>query len=480
MNKNLKSVIEITDTHVKFIQAKNVRSKPAISACELRALSHFTDDEVVKLMAECVYTKNVPQESLILVIPRRWAILRQLSLPSHQDAEIEKMLKLQLVNQTPYDIEDIIFGYELLERLPTGYSKVLVIIIQKEVAKRYLALAARCGLHPGQLYLSSNGLLDWLLFQESKKTFDIKSPIAVINVDASSTEISFINDKKMYFSRQITLGSRDLNGDSLLNYYDQLDLSFVSYKKEHMGPEPKKVFLISTVAEAVLLKDKIEKEMKIPVDVLSGTESVLGQKNINLASLKNQSGISLGVPLGFLLSEASKPVNLMPQEVRDTKKSHQRRKELIQLAVLSVLIVVVGVLSAGIKLYQKSAIVSDLEGKIALTKDKISSAEKIVDFSRKLEKELAGRPFLPDVIMELYKLAPPEVSFRSIQLVERNQFSLQGYAETGSGVTEFQTKMLKSPFFKDVSLQFATKRRIFNSEVTDFKINCRLVSPGGE
>lgn len=476
MAKNIKSILEITDAHVKFIQAKVFRSKVVVNACEIRAFAHFTDDEIVKLVSECVYTKNVPHESLIVVLPRRWAILKQISLPSHQEGEIDKMLRLQLVNQIPYPIEDVICGHSIIEKLPTGYAKALAVVVQKETAKKYLSLVSRSGIHAGKLYLSSNALLEWVLFQEQAKALDARLSLCVINIDFAGTEVCFLNDRKLYFSRQFQSGARDLNSDNLLSFYEQIELSFQAYKRDLAGPEPKKVIIIATLSETSLLKEKIEKEMKIPVDIYSGIENVMSQRATNLSSLKNQSGISLAIPLGFLLSELSKPANLTPQEIRDTKKSNQRRKELIKLALLMFLVLGVSLFGVGIKLYQKSVVVGALEAEAALTKDKISSAQKKVDFANQLDSDLKNRVFLPDVIAELYRLAPPTVSFRSIQLVERTQFSIQGYAELGAGVTEFHTKMLKSSVFKNVSLQFATKRRIFNSEVTDFKINCELVA----
>ena len=81
---------------------------------------------------------------------------------------------------------------------------------------------------------------------------------------------------------------------------------------------------------------------------------------------------------------------------------------------------------------------------------------------------------MTDVIHELYKLTPKEISFSSLQLDEKGVLTIQGYAEASASVNSFQEKLVKSPLFTDVSLQYATKRKIFNMDVTDFKIMAQL------
>ena len=87
-----------------------------------------------------------------------------------------------------------------------------------------------------------------------------------------------------------------------------------------------------------------------------------------------------------------------------------------------------------------------------------------------VQEELGKRVVVADLIQELYRLAPPGVSFQSLYLNERGQFVIHGYAGTSASVHNFQQNLVKSVLFKAVNLEFATKRKIFNTEVTDFQI----------
>ncbi|MBU1996275.1 MAG: PilN domain-containing protein [Candidatus Omnitrophica bacterium] len=87
-----------------------------------------------------------------------------------------------------------------------------------------------------------------------------------------------------------------------------------------------------------------------------------------------------------------------------------------------------------------------------------------------LDKEFKSRVFVPYLIDELYALTPDEISYRSLFLTGGNIFTVQGYSETGSSVNDLREKLVKSRMFKEVNLQFATKRKFHKVEITDFKI----------
>lgn len=74
------------------------------------------------------------------------------------------------------------------------------------------------------------------------------------------------------------------------------------------------------------------------------------------------------------------------------------------------------------------------------------------------------------LIHELNALMPQDVSLRLLHLEEGGRLSLQGYTVAGASISSFQASLVKSPLFKEVNLEYATKRKIFNMELTDFKI----------
>ena len=129
----------------------------------------------------------------------------------------------------------------------------------------------------------------------------------------------------------------------------------------------------------------------------------------------------------------------------------------------------------GIRFYKKIMYLKDLEARAARLGPGLMAAKEKIRLVEFLERESKRRPAMSDVIGELVHLMPEDVSLRSIHLDELGRLTLQGYARAGTSVNSFQAGLVKSAVFKEVNLEYATKRKIFNMEVTDFKLSFKVL-----
>lgn len=476
MKRNITTVIEITDSHIKFLQSKFIRGKRVVSACDLRLLSQHTDEEIIRSLNDIILDKHIYPEELVVVVPRRLVILKQMALPSQNEAEIKKMIGLQLINKIPYGVEDVVYHFEIIEKEVNGYARVMVTVIHKEVCERFLKIFSRVGVQPARLTLSSYGVLKWLVYQENLKKIEARSPVAVINIDTESTEICFCHNQKLLFSRSITFGARDLTPENFIPLIQQIESSLGTYQKENMGQEIKRLIFLSTLGEALGFSQRVEKELKISTEVFSSLENILSQKNINLSTIKEQAGVALAVDFGFLMTDPQELMNLMPQEVHDTRKTKLKRREWVQFILLLAATVFLFFSIFGIELYQKHVFLKNIENQLDGTKLKVKEANRVTEIVNVLRNKIDGRVLIAELMSSLFGLTPVEISFRSLHLDDQGNFDIQGYAQTSSSVNIFQKNLVRSSVLKDVNLQFATKRRIFNEDVTDFKIMAKLRS----
>src|SRR3989338_2358429 len=105
MNKKLTTVIEITDTHIKLFQARTSGTGSILTYFDNKKITTFSDEAVTKLLSTMVARQRISSGHVLCVIPRRFAILKHASFPSHQEEEIRKMVSLQVVNNVPYSRE---------------------------------------------------------------------------------------------------------------------------------------------------------------------------------------------------------------------------------------------------------------------------------------------------------------------------------------------------------------------------------------
>lgn len=474
MKKDVLSAIEITDTHVKLLQAKTIGGKRVLCACEIRPVTDPTDETIVGILKKIKIFKEIHPENLVVAIPRRFAMLRQMRLPSHHEAEIKKMISLQLVNQIPYPIEDVICEHELLGKEDSGYARVLVTIVHKQVSGRYLKLLKDAGMSAESFLLSSMGLLGWLDHQKKRKEIASAGTVLLINMDAAHCEICFCHDGKLFFSRSIPHGAGDLGGDEAPALLNQIELSLKNYRGESMGPEVAKMIILSTHPRALLLKEQLEKETQISTAVFSPLEGILCQRKMNPAALKDHPGLSLAVGLGFLLADSRKAANFLPREVHEVKRTKFRKIQRVKLAVFLALTVISAMLIPWLGIHQQRIRLLETERAAQEMDRSIEEAKQRMRFVQLFDEELRRRVFIADLVQELNALMPPDVSLRLLHFDRETGLNIQGYAQLSGSVNSLQAGLVKSPMFTDVNLEYASKRKIFNMEVTDFKIILRL------
>ena len=480
MKKDFSVIIEITDTHVKLIHAKQTSGKPIVTFCEVRALHDFSDAELVNILSGFMRLRSLQTDQLLFIIPRKLAILKFMRLPSQQIPEIKKMVGLQLVNQIPYEVEDVIYDCAVVEKEKEGYTQVLVIVVHKDVWNRYTDVFRKAGMALSRATLSSLGVLGWLNYQDGKDKIYNDQMLAVLNIDLTSSEIVFCENKKLIFSRSFPYGAKDLTSDNLIVLVNQIEQSLKAFQNETRKFLPSRIIILSALTEASVLKDKLEKDLKITVRLMPPFENIFTQKNVSWESLRKEAGVSVISGLGLALTEVKNVVNLAPPEIQEKKKVSLRQIEWVKSTGLVLLILILAMVTPSLDYYRKSKSLTKLEDKITAQELEVNKAKDRINMVHALDNAVQQRIMISDLMVELVRLMSPEVSLRSLYLNAEGVFTIQGYARTSAGVNNFQAAMVKSSVFKQVNLEFQTKRKIFNVDVVDFKMVTQLIKKADE
>lgn len=470
MSTDIKTVIEITNTHIKVLRSRILRNQQEIMSCNIHSMETSTDGEIVKVLKEIFAARNMSDDEITLIVPRRQVILKHMRLPSLNEEEIRKMLGLQLVEQIPYAVEDIIYDFQIIEKEELGYTNVLGAVIHKEVSQRYIHLLKEVGVHLRRLTLSSLGILGGYRFCTDEK----KEPILLINMDVAHTEICFCRGQKLVFSRSIDCGAKDFNSIQMLELIEQIKLSLKNYSVEKMGLDVQGIVLLSNLIESETLKESLEREVNLPVRIYSSVKDFPCEKNIDLVELERELNTSFVAIVGALFTDTARIMNFIPQEVHDTWKIKQKKNQWVALAIRIFIVVILGMSALGIQCVQKTIQLNGLEKKISEIKPIIQKAKKKRQLIAILDEEFMRRLFVPELIYELIELTPVEISFTTLSLDEKGYFDMHGYAQTGANINNFQALLVKSQVFNKVNLQFAKQKYLNKMDVTEFRITSEL------
>ena len=111
------TTVEISETHIKVLQAALSGRGPAVSFCATADIARLSDEEIAKQLSKTGNTRFRLKSNLIVgIIPRQSALFRYLTLPSHDERELRSMVDLQIISHIPYSREDVVVDFLILEK----------------------------------------------------------------------------------------------------------------------------------------------------------------------------------------------------------------------------------------------------------------------------------------------------------------------------------------------------------------------------
>ncbi|MDP2939560.1 MAG: pilus assembly protein PilM [Candidatus Omnitrophota bacterium] len=474
MLNKLITALEITSTHIKLAQSQPNSQGRIIKKLMVETLTSSSPDDITKSLREMLSSLKIKASSIILALPRQLLTLRTVRLPSSNNQEIEKMVELQISKQIPYPREEIVADYLIVDRDTLGYSQVLLVICQKEVINRYLKITSSLNLKVNLFTLSSQGVCNWYQNFMYRKNFQEIKPVVLLDIDAQNTDICFYHKENVLFTRSISFGKADIKLEKLEILIEELRKTFSTLQKEQIISQISKIVITTSAQESKSLMDKLRLEFPYEVEAINPLTEVELEKELIVPLALSQSACSSTSILGLVLLETKNKINLLPAELKKEQEHKSKIKELISLAILLFLSLI---LSAGIlatKIYKKDTYIKKLDSNLKEISPKAKKTEATIKKLSLVKERLNPRGSSIDVIYELYNLIPEGLSL-SIFSFEENEFiTLQGISLAMSDVFNFQSILEKSPYFKNVEVKYASKRKIKQTEITDFRISCAV------
>jgi Tfp pilus assembly PilM family ATPase/Tfp pilus assembly protein PilN len=472
------TILEISDTAIKAYQVRVHRQRVSIVQVMLAVFepgSSQQESAVKKLTGSRLWRSD----EWMLSVSRRQVILKTLSLPSHADSELRRMIALQLIHFVPYSREDILFDYSIIGKDPQGYTKVLVTVMEKTLIHRWVRWLNDAGVPIHRIVVSSYGLAHWYAaFAKSS------GPDAVLNLDAHATELCFVHEKTLTFARHLPFGLRDiLAADHRQDrqqarameemWIQQIRLSWDAYRMEQIGPPLRRIVLVMDAGLSPPIVDLLGQQLSLPVDIIDPYNLVTWERGVEV-NCRERHDQSFVPALGFLMNPISRQPNLMPHEVLDTKRSLSRLKALIHGGVALISLIVFLGVALNFDIYRNARALKSLEARLTASEMLVTNAEKQINLMESLESKVNDRILVAPVLSRLMELAPEQVVFRAVQIDSAGVLSIQGFADTNNRVGDFQKSLISSPLFYAVTLQYVTMRKMFQQEYADFKIICSL------
>lgn len=460
--------LEIMDTHVRCLRGKTQADSVVVTDLKMYPLQSSDDQEIIRVLKQQVrkdYKKKVVP--IIFVLPRRWVLLKHMRLPSHEEQEVRKMVGLQLGRQIPYALEEVVFDCHSLEQEDSGYTRVLVVIAHKNILMRFFGIFQDAGLHIDQVTMASLGVLSWGQYCGEKPP--LVSAMMLVDVGASYTDICFCMQGRLLFSRSLDIGVKAFKQNAAESFFKELNLSIRTYQKERWGPTIAGLQIFSSWDSMEALAQRYQFEIPLPIVVDNVFAHISCSRKFNKNVFEQYPDMSLTAAVGVLLAPSAMQINLKPAEVDARKKKRAQKRQGVRALVLT------GVLCVLISGYvvlmgqRQQQVLAQVQTEFKVTQKAVKQLRQRREFIDAIRQEQTSQWFVPDVMAELYRITPKDISFHFLRLDKKKSLSIQGYAFNRNDVNDFQAQLVQSSLFNEVTLKFTTQRKIFQQDLVEFK-----------
>ncbi len=465
----------VDDKSLKIVQVKTLSDKRTIAGVYYKKIENLSSESISQEIKNGIASLKSSARSVSVVLPSKFAITKNIEVPSLDKEEIENIIRLQAVRHTPYSREEVIVGHINLERILERYTKVLLVIVSNENIRNRTGIFELAGYEIESVHLSSDvlvRLVNWI------RPFSLsESPSGLVYVDSDYTDLIIVHNAKPYFIRSIPLGSEHLKQDpsgTVRKLVEEFKKTCEAYQNEDQGTAVK-LFLVAGLGgsgQTDLMKS-IKNEFGVEAEVVSLTEKLP-------FTTDGKSMADMQTPVSFLdvfadgLIQDASTIDLLPDDLKVRKSFREKGKEIFTATIFVIIILALMVGVSLTKIYFRQSYLKEITQNFEAKQKEAVELGAISDVTRVVKDFKARRGVAFKVLDEFQKVLPPDMYLNEISLTEDGRISIKGTSALMSTVFSFVTELEKISFFNNVTSDYTKSRKEKDKDVSDFGLSASL------
>jgi type IV pilus assembly protein PilM len=145
------------------------------------------------------------REAVISISGHSSVIIKRISLPEMSEEELSESIKFEAEQYVPFDIEDVNLDFQIIgPKEETGQMDVILVAVKKEIISEYTSVVKEAGLTPIIVDIDSFALENMYGINYE---IEAEKNIALLNIGASTINVSILKGGISVFTRDSSLGS---------------------------------------------------------------------------------------------------------------------------------------------------------------------------------------------------------------------------------------------------------------------------------
>ena len=410
---------------------------------------------------------------VIGLISSNVVVTRNIEIPSRDPEEINEILSLQASRHTPYSRNEIIIDYINLGVFKSVYTKVLFIIVPRNVVMKYYDLASRLKLRIEKIVFTPEAIARFL--GKDTNLANERLPVCILQIDSTTSEFLIVFHGAALFVRSISIGARHFEAAKegySVRYLEELKKSFDTYQSENIDLMPAHIILGGATQGLEDLASSIREAFNMSVKQVSDLDVLPVSPELKKQHAgQNVALLSAAAP-GLLVDDLK--VDLSSEESKFKKVMIERSKQVINFGILMMVLLGLLCFLVASHIYSKTVRLQELAARYEPIKKEAKTLEDAYVRVRAVKTYLATRGTALEVLAEISSLISSDLYLTDLKFEAGKKVSLKGSAYGKPSIFALVDEMGNSECFKNVETKYITGRVEEGKEVSDFEITAAL------
>lgn len=212
MQTKLKSRIglDIGSSAIKLVEISYVSNKPILSAAAVKKATDLSKSDMAEAIRSVVRQAKITSKEVNVSVSGPSVIARFLSMPKMREEELKSAIRFEAEKFIPFDIKDCIVDFQTLKHDEKEKKlNILLVAAKKDRIQERIKLVEDAGLSINIVDVDSFALAN--AFCMNFPTLSEEKTTAILNIGASSTNLSILRGSIISFVRDSGTGINDFN-----------------------------------------------------------------------------------------------------------------------------------------------------------------------------------------------------------------------------------------------------------------------------
>lgn len=347
-----------------------VMEYPVVANRDERSL----DEEINKTLALFTSRHNIKKDKIAVSLPSHSTFNRFIKLPPTDPSTYNNILKYEIQQHLPFEINEVIWRYQIIERTyqPNEERDAVLFAVKKDLVDHFIAKLALAGIKIDVLQFTPVALYNYLKYQEE----GLDKNIAILNVGATNTDLILASEEKFWIRNLPVVGN-----DITKAIQQKFEVSFeeaekmkvfaaqspqsgkifttiqpvlkelsgeihrsVSYYKS-LSPAGKtvsfhKMMVLGNASRVIYFDEYVTQKLQMEIVRLKKLNKIEIDPRLDQTALANQIltlGVALGLALQYFGLTVTK-INLLPEEIIKARRGKKRRPFIAAALVLCAIV----------------------------------------------------------------------------------------------------------------------------------------------